>query len=68
MHAFSTEALENIRKRYNAAKREATRLYDAYSTGSVSNARALAAQLRTANNKVRELASLLQNAKRANKM
>jgi hypothetical protein len=66
MHTFSSNAIENLQKRYNAAKREATRLYNAYYTNT--NTRAISEKLRTANNKVRELGSLLRNAKRANKM
>lgn len=68
MHPFSGNTIENLQKRYNAAKREATRLYNAYYMCNVSNVRTVAAQLRAANNKMRELGSLLRNAKRANKM
>jgi hypothetical protein len=66
MHPFGSNALENLQKRYSAAKREANRLYNSYYTNS--NTRNIAAKLRAANNKVRELAALLRNAKRANKM
>ena len=66
MQPFSANAIENLQKRYNAAKREATRLYNSYYTNT--NTRSIAQKLREADAKVRELAALLRNAKRANIM